>query len=288
MINNEEKQEKTVKFLSNLTNLPSIPKVMFDVISTIKSYPGDTIKIAEAVSQDQGITTKILSVANSPLYGMKRNVSSIEFAVMLLGSTELEHIVTAISLSEAIRIKSVPNFNYTEYWKHSMLVGLASKDIARKLGHADISGEAFVSGMLHDLGIQITVKYFQQEYNEIIKLVNSGKLFINAEKEILGLTHQEIGSFVAQKWNLPESLCDVIEFHHNPSEAKVNSKLVSIIHLADSMTQEFKIGNCYWDSDISFDISIVKQLELDSIEELSNFTNDYKEVFKDTADGIEL
>lgn len=288
MITEKDKQTDVINVLSNLTNLPSVPKIMFDVISTLKSNPGDTIKIAEVISRDQGITTKILSVANSALYGMERDVSSLEFAIMLLGSKELEHIVTAISLSEAIKFKSVPNFNYEDYWKHSMIVGLASKDIAKKLGYFDISGEAFVGGMLHDLGLQIIVKHFPQEFNEIINLVNSGNSFIKSEQLVLGLTHQEIGKFIAQKWSLPKNLCDIIEFHHTPSEAKENSQLVSIIHLADSMTQEFKIGNGYWDDDISFDLSIVDQLDIGSVEELSNFTNDYREVFNDTADGIGL
>ena len=281
-------QGKTLSILENSINLPSIPKVMFDVISTIKTYPGNTIKIAEAISKDQGITTKILSVANSALYGMQRDVSSLEFAIMILGSRELETLVTAISLSDAIKFKSVPNFNYKDYWTHSMIVGLASKDISRKLGYMDISGEAFVGGMLHDIGIQIIVKYFPNEFDAILKLVNSGVQFESAEKDVLGLTHQDVGKFIAQKWNLPKKLCDVIEFHHAPSEAQENTQLVSIVHLADSMTQEFKMGDGFWDADISFDLSIGKQIEIDSVEELGNFTNDYREVFKDTVDTIEF
>ncbi|MCW8850917.1 MAG: HDOD domain-containing protein [Melioribacteraceae bacterium] len=288
VILNDEKQKNITQILSNLTNLPTVPKVMFDVITTLKSNPGDTIKISQVISKDQGITTKILSIANSALYGMERHVSSLEFAIMLLGSKEIERIVTAISLSEAIKIKSVPNFDYDNYWKHSMIVGLASKDIAMKLGHFDISGEAFLGGMLHDVGLQIIVKYFPQEFNEIIQLVNSGNSFLDAEQMVLGLTHQEIGRFIAQKWSLPQNLCDIIEFHHTPTESKENSKLASIVHLADSMTQEFQIGNGNWDDQISFDLSVVEQLEFGSAEELNEFTHNYRDIFKDTAEGIDL
>lgn len=288
MIIDTEKQQNVIQYLSDLTNLPTVPKIMFDVISTLKSNPGDTIKIAEVISKDQGITTKILSIANSALYGMERHVSSLEFAIMILGSKELEHIVTAISLSDAIKIKSVPNFNYEDYWKHSMIVGLASKDISMRLGHFDISGEAFVGGMLHDVGVQIIVKHFPQEFNEIIELVTSGNSFIDAERKVLGLTHQEIGRFIAQKWSLPQDLCNIIEFHHTPSEAKENMLLVSIIHLADKMTQEFQIGYGNWDDKISLDLSIVEKLEFGSVEELNKFRDDYREVFKDTAEGINL
>jgi putative nucleotidyltransferase with HDIG domain len=282
----EDKKNKTLKALNNLNNLPSIPEVMYDVIKLIKSEPGNVYKLSHTIAKDQGMTTRILSVANSPLYGIPRTVSTVEFAIMILGINELQNIVTAISLSDAMKMKSTPHFNYLNYWKHSMMVGLASKDIARRLNMPDIAGDAFVGGMLHDLGIQVIVKYFPQEFKEIVNQVESGISFFNAEKEVLGLTHQETGKFLAQKWGLPQNLCDAIEFHHNPSTATENSNLASIIHLADSMTQEFRIGDIKWDANLSFDISVGSDLGFESTEALGKFTEDYRDIFTDTAESI--
>jgi HD-like signal output (HDOD) protein len=284
----EEKRVKTVQKLESLHNLGSIPKIIFDVSQVIKSDPGNLYKLAGTISKDQGLTTKVLSIANSPMYGLPRKVSSLEFAVMLMGTEEVHQMVTAISLSDSFKFRSTDKFNYMEYWKHSMLVGTASKDIARRLGFGDLSGEAFLSGMLHDIGIQIIATSFAEEFNSILSSVKSDLIFLKAEREILGLTHQEIGKYLIQKWKLPENLADVIEFHHTPSQSEKNSVLASIVHLADSMTQEFKIGQIHWDNDITFDLGIIEILGFGSAEKVVSFIADYKDIFVDSANSIKL
>ena len=84
-----------------------------------------------------------------------------------------------------------------DYWKHSMLVATSARDIARRLGMGEISGDAFLAGMLHDLGFQLLIKYFPNEYSKILLLVENGEHnFLAAEKVIMGVTHQEIGKFL--------------------------------------------------------------------------------------------
>ncbi|MCX6168348.1 MAG: HDOD domain-containing protein [Ignavibacteriales bacterium] len=284
----EEKRIKTLHKLDSLHKLGSIPKIIFDVSQLIKSDPGNSYKLASTISKDQGLTTKVLSIANSPMYGLPRKVSSLEFAIMLMGTEEIHQMVTAISLSDSFKFRSTGRFNFMEYWKHSMLVGTASKDIARRLGFGDLSGEAFLAGMLHDIGMQIIATTFPDEFDSILKSVGSDLIFLKAEREILGLTHQEIGKYLIQKWKLPENLADVIEFHHTPSQSEKNSVLASIVHMADSMTQEFKIGQMNWDNDITFDLGIIEILGIGSAEKAVSFIADYKDIFVDAAATIKL
>jgi HD-like signal output (HDOD) protein len=284
-----EKKSRIILALEQIRNLPSIPKVMFEVTNILKHEPVNNIRLSETISKDQGLTTKVLSIANSPLYGLQRKVSSLEFAILLLGGEEIGSIVTAVSLADAIRFNTSANFRYMDYWKHSMLVAISSRDIARRLGMNEISGDAFLAGMLHDLGFQLLIRYFPNEYSKILVLVENGDPdFLAAENAVLGITHQEMGRFLAQKWGLPESLCDVLEFHHNPEKSKQNPLLVSIIHLADCMTQEFKIGDTFWDKSISFHTYVSEVLGFESLEQLADFTSEYKDVFADTADSIIL
>ena len=284
----EEKREKTVQKLETLRNIASIPKIIFEVSQVIKSDPGNSYKLSGVISKDQGLTTKVLSIANSPMYGLPRKVSSLEFAIMLMGTEEVHQMVTAISLSDSFKFRSTDKFNYMDYWKHSMLVGTAAKDIARRLGFGDLSGEAFLSGMLHDIGIQIIATSFPDEFSSILNSVNSDLIFLKAEREILGLTHQEIGKYLIQKLKLPENLADVIEFHHTPSQSEKNSVLASIVHLADSMTEEFKVGQAAWDNDIIFDLGIIEILGFKSAEKVVSFIAEYKEIFIDSAAAIKL
>jgi len=288
MISVDDRRNKTISKLDSIGSLGFIPKIMFDVTQLIKAEPGNSIKLAATISKDLGLTTKVLTIANSPLYGLARKVSSLEFALILMGTEEVVQIVTAVSLADAIKFRSTEKFNYMDYWKHSMIVGASAKDISRRVGFSDLSGEAFLAGMLHDVGIQLIAKYFIDEFYEILGLVKKGEVFITAEKKALGLTHQEIGKYLAQKWKLPDSIVEALEYHHAPSLATQNSALSAIVHLADSMTQEFKIGSCYWDDDIYFDAAITEILGFNSAEKMASFVAEYQEIFKDAAANIKL
>ncbi|MBK7105791.1 MAG: HDOD domain-containing protein [Ignavibacteriae bacterium] len=280
--------EQIYSKLNKIQNLPTIPEIMFDAISIIKSEPGNVIKISEIIGKDQGMATKILSVANSPLYGMLRKVSTLEFAIMIMGSNELEKIVTAISLSNAIRFKPIPNFNEQDYWKHSMAVGLVAKDIARRLGFPEIAGDAFVGGILHDIGIQLIVKYFPEEFQQIYSNLSYDKKFIECENKILGISHQEMGAFLLKKWNLPSSIFDCVQYHHEPENSLENKELVSVVHLADFITNEFNTGKGFWDQGIELNVSLCTSLGFDSHNDLVGFYSDYSELVTDTVDSIHI
>jgi HD-like signal output (HDOD) protein len=281
--------KQTIAKLQNLKNLPTIPKVVLEVNEMLRTHSGDITALTEIIGKDQGLTTKILAVANSPLYGLPKNVSSLEFGVMLLGMGEIANIVTALSLANAVKGDDIEGFNYLEFWTHSMLVGTASKDIAKRLGFHDIAGDAFVAGMLHDVGIQLSARYFPEQFKKIIYLVNNNNYtYYKAEMEVLGLTHEDIGHFMITKWNLPGNLAEVLGYHHNPSSLDKENITLNIIHLADSMTKLFDIGNFDWDLGIGLDESIMESLNFSDKEELDEFIEEYFEVFQDTADTIKL
>jgi len=281
--------EETFNVLLGIKNLPAIPKVMLEVQSLLRNESQNTVKLADIVGKDQGLTTKILMVANSPLYGLQRKVSSLEFAIMLLGVNELSNIVTALSLAEAIRVDNIKGLNFMEFWKHSMLVGTAAKDIAKRLGFFDLSGDAFVGGMLHDLGIQLTGRYFSEQFEKIIEVAGNGGLsFLEAEEKYLGLTHQEIGGFISRKWNLPPHLINSLMFHHNPFGAMDSPIVPYIVHLADYMTQKFEVANTIWDEGLTLEKTIINVLKFENEDNFNEFVEDYEEIFKESAESISL
>ncbi|MBU0475214.1 MAG: HDOD domain-containing protein [Bacteroidetes bacterium] len=279
--------EETFNILLSIKDLPSIPKIMLEVQALLRSESHNTVKLSSIVGKDHGLTTKILMVANSPLYGLQRKVSSLEFAIMLLGVNEVSNIVTALSLAETIKVDNVKGLNFMEFWKHSMLVGTAAKDIAKRLGFFDLSGDAFVGGMLHDLGIQLTARYFPKQYSKIVESVaKDGLNFKDAEEKYLGLTHQEIGGFISRRWNLPPHLINSLMFHHNPYGAMDSPVVPYIVHVADCMTQKFKIADVHWDEGLEFDKSVVNVLKFENEEKFIDFVEDYKVRFEETANSI--
>ncbi len=287
--NISEQGQKTLDEFKNLKNLPTIPKVVLEVNEMLRNHSGDIVRLTEIVAKDQGLTTKILAIANSPLYGLPRKVSSLEFGIMLLGMGEVSNIVTALSLAQVVKGDAIDGFDYMEFWTHSMIVGSASKDIAKRLGFAEIAGDAFVAGMLHDVGVQLEARYFPEQFKQILALVEEDKMpFYQAELQVLGVTHEDIGHYMITKWNLPANLAEVLGYHHSPSEFDGVNTTLDIVHLADAMTKLFDIGTFAWDTGGEFDESIIPKLNFNDKAEMDEFIEEYFEVFQDTASEMRL
>ena len=288
MIPENQNRQKTESILAAIKDLPSIPKVVFEVTRLLNDSKTATNRLSEVIGKDQGLTSKVLAIANSPLYGIKRKVSSIEFAVLILGFQEIKNIVAALSFVDSIEVVPTEYFDPQEFWLHSMLVGTAAKGISQHLGF-EFGSEAFVAGLLHDLGILVIHKFFHPEFIQIVEKASSENMSIlKAEAEVLGLTHQEIGRFLAEKWDLPLILCESINYHHTPSQAIENKYFVSIIHLVDYMTQCLGVANFYWDRDMVMDNQILELLNFPSKAAVDNFILDYDDMFKVTAESLKI
>jgi HD-like signal output (HDOD) protein len=282
----QQRREKTELVLANIYNLPPIPKAMTEAMELLDNSSASISTLTSVISRDQGLVTKILTIANSPLYGLQRKVTSIDFAVMVLGFTELKNIISVLSMAESFKNKTDKYLDQKEFWLHSYLTGSAAKRLSEDLDFPN-SGEAFVAGFLHDMGITVIHKYFHSHFIEIHKLVSESNVsFLEAEYEVLGMNHQEIGNFLAEKWNFPEILCDVILNHHSPKSSSLNKVLSSIIHLADYMTQKLQIGNSYWDEKLELNLDDAEFLRFRDPEELDRFIKSYEELFAYQAKAV--
>ncbi len=275
-------------FLLNVRNLPSIPVIMYEVTKLLSSPNTSASDLGKLISKDQGLVAKILTVANSPLYGLPRRVSTIEFAIVILGFDHIKNIVVALSMIEAFKNHRSKRWDSKNYWEHSLLTASAAKRIADDLGYPK-SSEVFTAGLLHDLGISIIQRYFFPEFNAICDMVEEQQIrYLNAEEKVLGLTHQEIGQMLATIWNLPQSLGDVIAHHHQPSRSEQNKVIASIIHLADYMTQRLQVGNFNWDENMELDMNILKILRFKDEEHFNQFIESYDELFRIHSESIVL
>lgn len=283
-----KKREKTELILSNVYNLPSIPKVMMEVSELLAKPTTTTAELSKVISQDQGLVTKILSIANSPLYGLPRKVSTIEFAILILGYGDIKNIVTALSMIESFKIKSDKNLDQKKFWAHSVITGVAAKRVAEDLGYR-IGGEAFIAGLLHDLGITVIHKFFHTAFEQICKDVETnGMTYYEAELENLGLTHREIGKFLAEKWNLPPSLVDTVLNHETPDKASENRVLTAVVHLADYMTNKLGIGDFAWDKDLQIEKSVFEICKIQDEVHLDKFIEDYRDIFMKQYESLKI
>ncbi|MFH1194303.1 MAG: HDOD domain-containing protein [bacterium] len=284
----QERRKKSEMVLANIYNLPAMAGVMMEVSRLLDDPSTNTGSLSKMIGRDQGLATKILAIANSPLYGLPRKVSTIDFAILIIGFQDIKNIVIALSMIESFKNKTDKNLDQKEFWQHSVMTGNASKRVAQDLGYR-FGSEAFVAGLLHDLGIPVIHKYFHTSFGSIVNSVKTnGLTFNDAELEHLGLTHMDIGRFLAEKWNLPDNLCEAIQLHHVPSRTQLDEVLAAVVHLVDYMTVKFQLGNFYWDDNYILDESIFKTLKFSGQGEMEKFIEPYKNLFIEELNTIRI
>ena len=283
-----ELKEQIKRKLTSIGTVPSIPHIISEVSALLDSERTSAADLCKIISRDQGIVTKILAVANSPLYGLPRRVSTIEFAVVIIGFEHIKNILVALSLVEAFKTRNTPNWDQSAYWTHSLLTATAAKRIADDL-HYPKSGEVFTAGLLHDLGLVVYQRYLNPEFNKIIKLVDEEQMrHINAEEKVLGYTHQDVADYLLEKWNFPPYISEAILYHHKPSLTNDRKVLSSLIHLADYMTQRLDTGKFDWDNNYEFDENVIDILGFGNFEYLEKFISSYEELFKSHLESLNI
>lgn len=274
-----QKKEKTEKILTGILSLPVIPKVIFETMKLLDNPYTSAGELNKVISKDQSLLTKILTIANSPLYGLQRKVTTIEYAILVLGYRELRDIISALSVAEAFKNKTDKYLNSKEFMLHSYLTGTACKKIAADIGFAN-TGEAFISGFLHDVGVSIIHRYLHSSFITISEMVRSkGISHWEAEYQVLGMTHEQIGYYLLDKWNFPKEITEPILNHHSINEPKSCPILGSIVNISDYMINKLKLSTVSWDSNVTIAPHTASRFDLRSEIDEERFFEGYQDMF---------
>ena len=232
------------KRLSKIKDLPTLPMVANNVIKLTQNPDSTAFEIAEAISQDQSLSTRVLKTANSAYYGFPSKITTINYAIVVLGFNNIKNIVlSATIMAQFSKSDENPLFDRREFWKHSLLCGIISKKISEHMGIKN-SEEIFVCGLLHDFGKLILDSFFQDEFALALQMSKEKNISImKAENEILGFNHSGVGALLLKRWSLPPSLVKAVEFHHSPDESLTAFRTASIVHVADYLCRKIGIGN---------------------------------------------
>lgn len=246
-------QERAEILVGAVDDLPTIPVVATQVIQMLDNPDVSVEEIADLMLTDQVMTARVMKLINSPVYKPTHEITSLKRALVYLGLRHIRELALTTSVLSAFDADSGA-IELNLFWEHSFGVGMVSKIIAQKVGYADLE-KAYISGIIHDLGEVFLSNYMREPFQDVLdRITNHDIKLYDAEAEILGTTHCEIGMSIARRWNFPEAYCEVISCHHTPAEATVDPILCSIVNLADLFctVRELNYGGRQW---ISFDLS---------------------------------
>lgn len=231
------------KIADAVSELPALSTVVSKVLKITEDPGANASNLAEAIVLDPNLAASILKLANSAYYGFARHISTVSDAIVLLGFSTIRSLTVAAS-TYRIYDKEITGYALSkgDIWRHCLSCAMMSKLIALKTRYK-VPEEAYIAGLLHDVGKIILGRFVEQDYEKIMSQVEAGKsTFSVAEKEILGFDHPTVGAKVAEKWLFPENLVDAIRYHHDPERSKKNSQLTDIVHIADATCLMMGIG----------------------------------------------
>lgn len=276
-------QERIQGFLRELPkmreDLPYSPEVLKRLfVQTGNSSIASLEDVGDTLSKDQGLTTRILSMANSAYYGLQAEVQSVPRAAAVLGMAEIRNIVLALGIAGlSDRYQMPEDFDLGAYWQHQFLVALIAKEISRMtdVGKPD---NMFTVGLLHDIGKLITALRRPDDWQAIHELIESDELLDHeAEDKYWGLDHAVVGSLVLKSWDLPPDLVEPVNWHHAPELAPEHSNEAMLICLADCAAHAIQDPESLFVSKVE---ALCPDMEVDM--------DDLMEVAEDLVDSDEL
>ncbi len=213
--------------LFSAKDLPTIPYSQMRILKLIEDGSYSLEDLSVLIERDQVISSKVLRLVNSPYYNLGADIASVNKAIVLLGTNLLRGVILSTSLFQ-IADELLPGL-----WDHSYCCSIVAASLAERLHMRKIE-DIMTGALLHDIGKIVIRKELPKESKVIDQLIFSeGLPMIDAEKRVLDITHCDTGAFLAENWNFPPLIRDIIAFHHSPSLCQSHKDEAAVTHLAD-------------------------------------------------------
>ena len=251
--------------LSRIGEISSLPEVTVKIISVVDDPRSTARDLHTIIKNDPALATKILKVVNSAFYGLPGQVSDLDRAIVLLGLSAVKNIAISASISRLFTSEKLSDtFSARDLWKHSVAVGVVTRQFACLIGKRAFAEEAFLGGLIHDLGMLVERQAFPEQLADVIQMVaKTHRPFPEIETQIVGADHQALGAALAAKWKFPRPLQIVLGYHHNIDNlAEDNRLLPSLVYLADTVCCKERIGFPLTAADQSIDAALLEKVGL--------------------------
>ncbi|GAB6183919.1 HDOD domain-containing protein [Thermodesulfovibrio hydrogeniphilus] len=228
--------QEVIARIDKIDNLPTIPSILRKILALLED-PGVSLKkITDFVSSDPALTSRILKMVNSPVYGFPGRISSVSHAMVILGLNVVKGLLLGVSVFEIMKK------NMVGLWEHSLATATFARIIATKQ-ELPSPEEVSIAGLLHDLGKVILIIAYKDDYLKLIDSVQSNEKFLfELEREYFGITHAEVGGIIGKKWNFPLKLTEPIMYHHRPQLSDKYIVESAIVHISNILALARGIG----------------------------------------------
>jgi len=219
------------------------PKVAQRVLGMLEDPSVKAAQLAAVIRYDAAITANILKICNAAIFGLSRKVSSLEEALVVVGQKELKDIIITSSTAKYYRGRAGAGYELEQgdLWHHSVACAIVAKRLSRHV--AGTKPEmAYTSALLHDIGKRFLSGFVASDIEQIVKKVDEEHCtFVEAEKEILGANHAELGGMILQNWKFDPEMVAAVQEHHD-IDALQKGPLTALIALSNAIVVSLGIG----------------------------------------------
>ena len=225
---------KREKIISKLASVPPLLSASTEVIRLIQAPDAPNGEIAKAIEYDPALTANVLRLANSAFFGFPKSVSTVREALFRLGTNNVFQMVLATTIDKMAQ-SSIRGYDVssTDLWDHFIGTSIGSMKISHVLG-IKVPDYTFTAALVHDIGKVVLGMFKEVDIENIVAIANEEKIALHeAERQILGIDHAEVGAYILQFWNLPSDFVEVARWHHEPDKFSGKDLSVKIVHVAD-------------------------------------------------------
>jgi HD-like signal output (HDOD) protein len=228
------------KLVSRIESLPSLPSLYLEIMEELHSANTSFRKVGDIIAKDVGMTAKILQMVNSAFFGLRRQIASPQEAVSYLGLETVKSLVLTAKIFSQFDPKKISGFSLDDLWNHSVLTGIFAKIILQMENQRRESiNDAYMAGMLHDLGKLVLVQNLRDGYQQALTDARqSERCLWEIENELFGTTHAEIAAYLMGLWGLKYPVVEAIAFHHDPRRSPQPMGILAAVHTADALAND--------------------------------------------------
>ena len=230
------------ELIANLGDLPPLPQVAAQVLRLAADPDSTTEELQKVITTDQALTAQILKIANSAMFGMVREVKTLTQAIMTLGFSTIKSVVIASS-AKNLYSRGGTGLQERLLWEHALVSALSARAYAKSFRSPRVE-EAFLGGLMHDIGKSVMGIKFPERYGALVRTIYNEEVDgLEAELDTFGFDHAMVGEAILRSWNLAPSLERCVRYHHDPIDAPVDDQaLTAFVALGNQMALDRKVG----------------------------------------------